>query len=64
ATTEPGVHLYDARAAQRPSKPKFEGLAIECQGWPDAPNKAGFPSIEITPDTPVVQITQWQFVRT
>jgi aldose 1-epimerase len=64
ATTEPGVHLYDARAAQRPGKPKFEGLAIECQGWPDAPNKAGFPSIEITPDTPVVQITQWQFVRT
>lgn len=63
ATTEPGFHLYDARAAQRPSRPFYEGLAIECQGWPDAPNRADFPAIEVRPDQPVVQITQWRFSK-
>lgn len=61
ATTEPGMHLYDGRAAQRPGRPTYEGIAVEAQGWPDAPNHAGFPSIEITPDAPVLQITQWRF---
>lgn len=63
ATTEPGLHLYDARAARRPHGPFYEGLAIEAQGWPDAPNNAGFPAIDITPDTPAVQITEWRFSK-
>lgn len=61
ATSEAGMHLYDAKSAQRPNGPFFEGIAIEAQAWPDAPNHAGFPSIAITPDAPVVQITEWRF---
>ena len=57
ATTEAGVHIYDARDAQYP------GIAIEAQGWPDAPNQPDFPSIEVTPDAPVVQITEWRFAK-
>lgn len=63
ATTEPGFHLFDARSARRPDRPFYEGLAIECQGWPDAPNKPGFPAIDVHPDQPVVQITQWRFSK-
>ena len=61
ATTEPGLHLYDGRAAQTPNGPFYAGLAIEAQGWPDAPNNPRFPSIEVTPDAPVVQVTEWRF---
>nr|WP_268821670.1 aldose epimerase family protein [Octadecabacter dasysiphoniae] len=57
ATTEAGVHIYDARDAG------YCGVAIEAQGWPDAPNKSGFPSIEIAPDKPAVQITEWRFSK-
>lgn len=56
ATTEAGLHVYDNR-------PHHAAIAIEAQGWPDAPNKSGFPSIAVTPDAPVVQITQWQFSK-
>jgi aldose 1-epimerase len=63
ATTEPGVQLYDGRNAVRPGRATFEGLAIECQGWPDAPNHQGFPSITVTPDKALTQVTQWRFKR-
>ncbi len=56
ATTEAGVHIYDDR-------PTYGSIAIEAQGWPDAPNKFDFPSIEITPDAPAVQVTEWRFSR-
>lgn len=54
ATTEAGIHIYDDR-------PNHHAIAIEAQGWPDAPNKAGFPSIDVTPEVPAVQVTRWQF---
>lgn len=54
ATTEPGVQIYDGREV-------YDGLAIEAQCWPDAPNHAGFPDIMVTPDTPYEQITRWSF---
>lgn len=63
STTEPGVHVYDGRAAARPGRPFSEGLAIECQGWPDAPNHPQFPSIDVTPDAPVTQVTEWRFSK-
>lgn len=63
ATTEAGLHIYDARGAQRPARPCYEGLAIEAQGWPDAPNHTSFPSIAVTPDGPVIQVTEWRFSR-
>lgn len=61
ATTEPGLQIYDARNAQRPGRYTYEGLAIEAQGWPDAPNNPKFPSIVITPATPYRQTTRWSF---
>ncbi|SMY06714.1 aldose epimerase family protein [Flavimaricola marinus] len=54
ATTEPGVQVFDGR-------PGYRALAIEAQGWPDAPNVAAFPSVEVTPDVPYSQTTQWRF---
>ncbi len=54
STTETGIHLYD-------NAPMYAGLAIEAQGWPDAPRHQHFPSIQATPDTPIVQVTQWKF---
>ncbi len=54
ATTEPGVQIYDGRET-------YAGLAIEAQGWPDAPNNPRFPSIIVTPDRPYSQTTSWSF---
>ena len=60
-TTEPGVQLYDGRHAVRPGHSAYEGIAVEAQGWPDAPNQAGFPSIDLLPGAPICQITEWRF---
>ncbi len=61
ATTCPGVQVYDGRGAERPGRGRYEGLAIEAQHWPDAPNHRHFPSIKISPDTPYRQTTRWTF---
>lgn len=61
ATTEPGVQVYDGLHGIRPGHGPYEGLAIEAQGWPDAPNHSGFPSIELRPDQTYHQITEWRF---
>jgi aldose 1-epimerase len=63
ATTEPGIQIYDGRNAIRPGHGAYEGLAIEAQGWPDAPNHAGFPSIALGPDETYQQVTEWRFAR-
>lgn len=63
ATTEPGVQVYDGRNAVRPGHGPYEGLAIECQGWPDAPTHAAFPSIALSPGEELCQVTRWSFDR-
>jgi len=63
STTEPGIQVYDGRNAFRPGRRAYEGLAIEAQGWPDAPNHAGFPSILLEPDAEYRQHTVWRFTR-
>ena len=63
ATTEPGIQVYDGRGANRPGKPTYEGLAIEAQGWPDAPSQPTFPPITLPAQTPRVQSTRWTFTR-
>lgn len=63
STTEAGVQVYDARNAFRPGRGAHEGLAIEAQGWPDAPNHAGFPSIDLEPGQDYRQHTVWRFSR-
>ncbi|WP_373635663.1 aldose epimerase family protein [Yoonia sp. SS1-5] len=64
STTEPGVQIYDGRVPNRPGRGTYEGLAIEAQCWPDAPNNPNFPSIIVTPDAPYEQITTWRFRTT
>lgn len=61
ATTEPGLQVYDGRAARRPGKGPHEGLAFEAQFWPDAPHHVGFPSITLAPGETWRHITEWRF---
>lgn len=63
ATTEPGVQIYDGRFTARPGCAAGEGLAIEAQGWPDAPNHPDFPPILLNPGQTYRQITEWRFSR-
>ena len=63
ATTEAGVQVYDGRGGMRPGRSLYEGLAIEPQNWPDAPNHAGFPSIELRAGQTYHHTTTWAFNR-
>ena len=63
ATNQPGLQVYDARAPHRPGKQPYEGLAFEAQGWPNAPHNPDFPSIEVTPEAPYEQVTEWRFSK-
>jgi aldose 1-epimerase len=63
STTEAGVQVYDGRNAYRPGRGAHEGLAVEAQGWPDAPNHAGFPPIDLSPGQDYRQHTVWRFSR-
>ena len=63
ATTEAGVQVYDGRGGQRPGRGLYEGLAIEPQMWPDAPNHADFPSIELQPGQTYHHTTVWAFAK-
>lgn len=48
-TTEPGLQVYDGRhfagdpGLEGASYGPHAGIALETQGWPDAPNQPGFP---------------------
>ena len=64
ATTEPGLQVYDGRAAIRPGRSPHEGLAIEPQFWPDAPNHPGFPPILLMPGQLWEQVSAWRFAAT
>lgn len=61
ATTEPGVQLHDASGLGRPGSGVYEGLVIEPQRWPDAPNQPHFPRIMLRADETYAQTTTWRF---
>lgn len=63
ATTEAGLQIHDAATSHRPGKPCYEGMVIEPQGWPDAPNHRGFGSITVSADQHYHQETRWRFAR-
>jgi aldose 1-epimerase len=68
-STEPGVQVYDGWKLADVGAPDHQGravaphrgLALEAQGWPDAPNHAHFPSIRLDPGRTYRQVTRWSF---
>lgn len=63
ATDAQGMHVFDGRHDYSPNFGRYRALAFEAENWPDAPNHAGFPSIEIGPDAPYHQLTEWRFSK-
>lgn len=69
-TTEPGLQVYDA-AHFAPGLPGLEGrrygpragLALEPQGWPDAPNRPDFPNPILRPGTRYHALTRYRLSR-
>ena len=64
-TDQPGLQLYtggNLRAGPAPHPGQtlgpFAGLCLEPQGFPDAVNRPGFPSILCSPDRPYQQVTK------
>lgn len=58
-TDQPGVQVYGGNWLAGSPKGRngadfadYDGIAIEAQGWPDAPNRPDFPSQLVTPATP------------
>lgn len=56
-TTQPGVHVYTGNWLQGNPMSKSgryydnrDGVAMECQNYPDAPNHSDFPSCRLDPD--------------
>jgi aldose 1-epimerase len=68
-TTEPGLQLYDGRHFAgipgldgRVHGP-YAGVALETQGWPDAPNHQGFPDCILRPGQEWRSRTNYRFGR-
>ena len=66
-TTEPGLQVYNGSGLSddgtklhdgRKFGP-FAGVALEPQGWPNAPNTPGFPPISLTPEQVYQQQTRY-----
>ncbi|MBM2574965.1 galactose mutarotase [Jannaschia sp. Os4] len=70
ATTEPGLQVYDGAKLATPV-PGLDGrtyraragAALEPQGWPDAPNNPGFPSVALRPGGTYRQTTTFAFSK-
>lgn len=69
-TTEPGVQVFDAGPFTGDGAPTslsghpigaHAGLAIEPQGWPDAPNQPRFPSVVVRPPATYRQVSKFRF---
>ena len=71
ATTEVGLQVYTGsslpnlnanQCTANQIRPNA-GIALEAQGWPDAPNRPTFPSIMLEPSDTYRQITQYTFTQ-
>ena len=71
ATTEAGLQVYDAAKMKPTGVPDHQGrpfgphrgIALEAQGWPDAPNHPDWPSVRLDPGETYRQVTSWSFER-
>ena len=68
ATTQPGVQVYTGNWLEGCPAGKdgatyhdYDGVAIECQAFPDAPNKPAFPSTLLAPGEEYNQIIEFKF---
>jgi aldose 1-epimerase len=64
-TTEPGVQLYTGNFLEGTPEtggfPKHAGLCLECQHYPDSPNRPEFPSTVLKPGEVYTQTTIYRF---
>ena len=67
-TTQPAAQVYTGNWLEGCPKSKsgqlyhdYDGVAIECQGMPDAPNKPNFPSQELKPGEEYKQTIIFKF---
>ena len=67
-TTQPAAHVYTGNWLAGSSKSKsgrsyndYDGVAIECQGMPDAPNKKNFPSQVLRPGEIYDEVIRFSF---
>lgn len=63
STTQPGLHLYTGHKVGGDRFGPRSGLCLEPQGWPDAPNRADFPSTLLTPDARYEHSTEYRMDR-
>lgn len=70
STTEPGLQLYTGHglsgggtAHGSHGNGPFAGICLEPQSWPDAPNNASFPSIDLAPGERYEQISEFAFTQ-
>lgn len=68
ATTQPAVQVYTGnwlagcpKNEQGRSYDDYDGVAIECQNMPDAPNYAHFPSAQLYPGETYYQTIEFRF---
>lgn len=59
-TTQPGFQVYTGDHLAAPFEPR-QGICIETQNFPDAPNQAGFPSPVLRPGETYRQRTIYEF---
>lgn len=60
-TDEPGLQVYDGRGLYEIGLPAYGGVALETQGFPDAPNRPDFPSTVLRPGQVRTSMTVWRF---
>jgi len=67
-TNQPGVQVYTANWMDGcPASPDgyvykdYDGVAMECQAFPDAPNKPQFPFRPLLPGETYLNIIEWRF---
>jgi len=61
-TSEPGIQLYDGKFLAAPFA-AHGGLCLECQLYPDAPNRPNFPDAILRPGKRLTQIVELRFSR-
>lgn len=59
-TTQAGIQVYTGDYLGEPFHPR-QGLCLEAQNFPDAPNQSGFPSAQLSPGSPYRHTTVLTF---